>query len=29
LEKQFSKADEIPMYLKEQGIELEDTAAGS
>ncbi len=29
LDKQFSKADEIRMYLKEQGIELEDTPAGT
>ena len=29
LDKQFSKADEIRMYLKEQGIELEDSAAGT
>ena len=29
LDKKFSKADEIRMYLKEQGIELEDTAAGT
>ena len=29
LDKQFSKADEIRMYLKEQGIELEDTQVGT